>query len=212
MPTKTIKGNDTLITDNPKDLTVGEVQNMITDSTHRFVTDSQISQWNSTSVLVKMYNTLTNAQSDHANLNVGDVFETLGSVSVNDKLGSRYRVSSTDVDGLGIAIGSKFASWFYSKDIGVGQTPQDVTASRVISTTYTNTTGKPIEVKVYLNITSASTIAHLKVNGVNEDSMGASTWMPSSKITLSAIVPVGGTYSIGIETGSTSIIRWTELR
>jgi len=65
MPTKTLKGNDTLITDNPKDLTVSEVQTMITDSTHRFVTDSQISQWNSSSSLVDTFVELTDTPSTY---------------------------------------------------------------------------------------------------------------------------------------------------
>jgi len=65
MPTKTLKGNDTLITDNPKDLTVSEVQTMITDSTHRFVTDSQISQWNSSSSLVDTFVELTDTPNSY---------------------------------------------------------------------------------------------------------------------------------------------------
>jgi hypothetical protein len=112
MPTKTIKGNDTLITDDPKDLTVVEVQNMITDTTHRFVTDSQISQWNSTSALVKSYETVALMQADQANLPNGSVVETLGYTTVNDGLGRKYIITATDVNGLGITVGTRFASKF----------------------------------------------------------------------------------------------------
>ena len=56
-PTLTIKGNNTDLTANIKDLTVSEVQTMIQDSTHKFVTDVQIAQWNSTSAVIKFYNT-----------------------------------------------------------------------------------------------------------------------------------------------------------
>ena len=45
MPTMTIKGNDAVGNADPQDLTVPEVITMITDPTHRFVTDAQITQW-----------------------------------------------------------------------------------------------------------------------------------------------------------------------
>ena len=40
------------------------------------------------------------------------------------------------------------------KEIGVGQTWQDVTASRTRNVTYTNTTGKPIQVNISSDYTS----------------------------------------------------------
>ena len=49
MEAKTLKGNKEIITGNVQDLTVSEVQTMLSDSTHRFVTDSEKAQWNSAS-------------------------------------------------------------------------------------------------------------------------------------------------------------------
>ena len=51
--------------------------------------------------------------------------------------------------------------------VGVGQTLQNVTANRALGTTYTNTTGKPIEVTVICvnNIGGASNHFSLYVNG-----------------------------------------------
>lgn len=43
------------------------------------------------------------------------------------------------------------------KEIGVGQTWQDVTVSRVAGTTYTNSTGKPIMIAIQaINITTSA--------------------------------------------------------
>ena len=83
-------------------------------------------------------------------------------------------------------------------DIGVGQTWQNVTASRVLGTTYTNSTGKPIMVVIYGG--GASTF---NINGT----MMFTT--PSGSVYLSVIVPNESTYMLS--TGG-SFTRWVELR
>lgn len=143
MPTKTLKGNDTLITDNPKDLTVSEVQTLITDSTHRFVTDTQISQWNSTSSLVKSYETVALMQADQANLPNGSVVETLGYTTVNDGLGRKYIITATDVDGLGIVVGSYYASKYNGKVYNAELLNGENKATMFASPTFTGTPTAP---------------------------------------------------------------------
>lgn len=88
--------------------------------------------------------------------------------------------------------------------IGVGQTWQDVTASRESNTTYTNTTGKPIQYCVSFGYVGNGT-ASLKVGGVVVNSFTFS--LGGTGASLSAIVPAGSTYSAS---GAKS--RWTELR
>ena len=92
--------------------------------------------------------------------------------------------------------------------LGAGQTWQNMTGSRVSATTYTNSTGKPIQICITtgpgasqgLNITVAGLLV------VNQSSSaGASTFAAS----VSAIVPAGATYSATITGG---IGNWTELR
>ncbi len=92
--------------------------------------------------------------------------------------------------------------------LGIGQTWQDVTASRTNGATYTNTTGKPIIVYLAINGTS-TTACQLRVNGSNCDcgNTNDSDW----SLGLNAVVPTDGTYFLHF-TGSLSILKWAELR
>ncbi len=90
------------------------------------------------------------------------------------------------------------------KEIGVGQTWQDVTASRASGVTYTNTTGKPIVVNVSSNAGTGS--YNFFVNGVSI--VGITESSASNNAFMGIIVPNGATYS----TNYTSIFNWSELR
>lgn len=93
------------------------------------------------------------------------------------------------------------------KEIGVGQTWQDVTASRVLGTTYTNTTGKPIEINCF-NISSATASnATLTINGQVVASQGLTG--TNGYYFVSGICPNGGTYSLSANGTSQ---KWLELR
>jgi len=90
--------------------------------------------------------------------------------------------------------------------IGVGQTWQDVTASRNLGVTYTNTTGKPINVVVSASGNSA--VIDSIVSGVvlsRANSSGTGAWVYQS-----FIVPDGDTYQVS-QTGAT-LYKWGELR
>lgn len=90
--------------------------------------------------------------------------------------------------------------------VGVGQTWQNLTGSRAGSTTYTNSTGKPIMVCVTAAGTPAGVI--LIVDGVTviQSVMGGAT---SGNWSASVIVPNGQTYSATIYG---SLASWVELR
>ena len=95
---------------------------------------------------------------------------------------------------------------------GVGQTWQDVTASRALGTTYTNSTGKPIEVSISLPDTGGqSPTVTIDVGGVgiliNNYDLGTGV----SSFSHSFVVPVGATYRISVNI-SVSITTWAELR
>jgi hypothetical protein len=104
-------------------------------------------------------------------------------------------------------------SWAFAGGLGVGQTWQDVTASRVSGTTYTNSTGKPIQVNFQLVVSGLSSTYNkaVVVGGVTvySDTINGS-------IDCSVIVPNGVTYSfICTAIGGTSpsaSTRITELR
>ena len=89
---------------------------------------------------------------------------------------------------------------------GVGQTWQDVAASRAINTTYTNSTGKPIFIAI--GKTTQSSDMRLNVNGI-QVGYASGTNQDSQSKTLYAIVPAGATYGT---VGSSGFVFWSELR
>lgn len=89
--------------------------------------------------------------------------------------------------------------------VGVGQTWQDMHASRVSGTVYTNTTGKPIQ----LSLTSYQ--AGIRVY-INEVLISRTDSVVTDRIHVSAhgiTVPVGATYSVSL---SSTSFAWFELR
>lgn len=96
------------------------------------------------------------------------------------------------------------------QEIGYRQTWQDVTASRAVNTTYTNTTGRPIQVIVTAGVVGAlNTEKTLTINGI---SLGAWNHSGSTTLVYSSVtftVPHNSTYSIG---GTGEINKWIELR
>jgi hypothetical protein len=91
--------------------------------------------------------------------------------------------------------------------LGVGQTWQNVTASRAVGTTYTNTTGRPIVVSI-ATTAPAPVLSLLTVNGLTV------SWQQvgGERNTVSAVVPNGNTYVLGQIFGSLSAADWFELR
>ena len=97
--------------------------------------------------------------------------------------------------------------------LGYGQTWQDVAASRAVSTTYYNTTGKPILVSVCLiGSNSATTISQGFVNGVVvcRNGMTYASSGNASYPTLVWIVPTSSSYSV--TSTQTVLSMWSELR
>lgn len=92
--------------------------------------------------------------------------------------------------------------------LGVGQTSQDLTASRALGTTYTNSTGKPIFVSVRGVSPSGSTAGvELVIGGVTQPYSSIASSNPT--ITC-GIVPNGTTYSCNAN--GCTLGKWVELR
>jgi len=96
--------------------------------------------------------------------------------------------------------------------IGVGQSWQNLTSSRSLGVTYTNSTGKPIMVMVLCGSSTNTGIGFIiTVDGViaaEARTAGGSGFGPG----LSVIVPPGATYSSTINLYTGYLVRWTELR
>lgn len=86
--------------------------------------------------------------------------------------------------------------------LGVGQTWQDVTASRVFGTTYTNNTGRSIMVSIWQ---TSDTSPSLIVDGVIVASVDGSPG--SVGVQATAIVPPNSTYIV-----TAAVNGWAELR
>lgn len=96
--------------------------------------------------------------------------------------------------------------------LGVDQTWQNVTSSRANNTTYTNTTGRPIQVMVVAVYVADSNLRaySITINGAQHayyqmrSNITGNFGIPSS-----FIVPVSGTYSVSFYGGFST---WSELR
>lgn len=89
-----------------------------------------------------------------------------------------------------------------NESIGYGQSYSDVTASRALATTYTNTTGKPIAVIV---VTGSNTTS-VTIGGI---ALPATVAIANLKYVWSFIVPPSGTYRVD---SNNAIEKWVELR
>lgn len=107
----------------------------------------------------------------------------------------------------GVRVDSARVADYASNSIGYNQTWQNVTTSRALGTTYTNTTGKPIMVKVK-STNANSTEVTFTVNGVV-----LPRWVVNTPAAAYAndciIVPNGQTYSVAM---SPALTDWFELR
>lgn len=104
-----------------------------------------------------------------------------------------------------------------TRGLGLGQTWQNVTASRAINTTYTNSTTKPISIRVTISqaAVNSATVISLVVDGVTISTEQASGNAASGEtVVIQEIIPPGSTYRIPTPTGSAggTLSTWYELR
>jgi len=106
---------------------------------------------------------------------------------------------------------SNAATIAQSTDLGIGQSWQNVTGSRASGITYTNNTGKPIQVNVLIRDTNGTGFS-LIVGGVTIFSLNYDI-SPNGFYPISFIVPIGNTYKVtwAGDTGQ-QLVSWAELR
>ena len=96
--------------------------------------------------------------------------------------------------------------------LGVGQTWQDVTGSRLLGTSYVNTTGKPIQVLVTgRTITGAGGYMVVGVDSAYQNSC-YSYFLNTPVGVGPAIVPNGSSFAVYDGGGTSELIAWYELR
>lgn len=89
--------------------------------------------------------------------------------------------------------------------LGQNQTYQDVTASRVVNTDYTNTTGRPIFVSV--NAGGAQRSLALIVDGITVSASGVDGSLSNNGNDVQGIIPPGSIYRV-----NNTFSTWIELR
>ena len=156
---------------------------------------------------------------NNSTLQLGQLVGTGGTVSLYTAAAERMRIGSAGQLGIGGATygtsgqvltsggASAAPSWASSQSIGIGQTWQNVGASRARNTDYVNSTGRPILVNVSYTQTSSTNSAVL-VDGITVAS-GSQNSVATGQL-LSAIVPNGSTYRANL--GTNGFGFWAELR
>lgn len=107
---------------------------------------------------------------------------------------------------------SNGTSWVSSaqSSVGVGQSWQNMTSSRSIGTSYTNSTGKPISVSISFNCANSSG-AELVVDGVVVAVSAIAIY--TAQVFLTAIIPNGSSYIVNhLNGGGYTVATWSELR
>jgi uncharacterized protein (DUF2147 family) len=94
--------------------------------------------------------------------------------------------------------------------LGVNQTWTDVSGSRTAGTTYTNSTGKPIQVIASFQSSSQTNFTTGTINGLTV--YGSVTTSSGHWGTISYIVPNGNTYSATMNGSPVTATNWLELR
>ena len=94
-----------------------------------------------------------------------------------------------------------------SVSFGVGQIWQDVTSSRNLESTYSNGTGKPIQVAITIAGQNNFSPSVLFVNGLEIVRVSNSTQYGQDK-NICIVIPSGSTYRLS----GSAFSRWSELR
>ena len=118
------------------------------------------------------------------------------SITLYDEDGSPVVVSGEDMKGLG--------------GMGVGQTWQDMTASRAYNTVYTNNTSRPIMISMNSTLTITDQ-ALLVIGGVTVSYSRNGDITGTIYGNILGIVPVGATYEVQ-KVNTPTIFQWAELR
>lgn len=138
-------------------------------------------------------------------------FHRPGAYAINFGLGTdnQLRTGGWSRGGNYVILDSGNYTSYISSPLGVGQSWQNVVGSRAIGTTYTNSTGRSIQISIAVQLGPNAT-GYLVIGG-NQVNRGSNPFGDRSiNVTqFFAIIPNGVTYAV---TGFNGITFWWELR
>ena len=133
-------------------------------------------------------------------------FRVVGYVESTQATAGAWATAPSTIQGMGGQALTAFGS------LGYGQTWQDVTASRVIGTTYYNTSNRPVVIRAAIS-PSASVPTGVKIT-INGNVFNESTTQDVTGLTtgVDMVVPPLASYVVNVTGGAATLQKWTELR
>lgn len=131
-------------------------------------------------------------------------FRVVGFIDITEATAGAWATAPTTVQGAG---GNAAAAMM---SLGYGQTYQDVSASRAFTTTYYNTTGRPIALSVWAT-QNGNGYVEMLVNGVVV-AAGEQGYVSSARVAVAGIIPPGASYSVQVTGAVGTLAKWFEMR
>jgi hypothetical protein len=132
----------------------------------------------------------------------GVAYRVVGYIESTQATAGTWATTPSTIQGQGGQALSAMSSF------GYGQTWQNVTASRVVGTTYYNTTGKPIQVAI-LSTSTTNSRFQFSINGTLVWDQFSST-IYGDNVSCNFVIPAGNNYSLAVPNGA--VQYWMELR
>lgn len=195
-----------------------DYQTPATGFTYTFAAGTQTLVMNPAATLATGTITMPAAPSDGMTITISSSKE-ITALTLNGNTGQTILNAATSMpagSSASYVYRSANTSWFplqsvpslANTPIGVGQTWTDVTASRAAGTTYTNTTGRPIQLAIAITVTTNTTV-NFQINGVLLLQAGGTGATANMYNAIQVVVPNGATYLLP---AGLTLTKWSELR
>lgn len=136
-----------------------------------------------------------------------EVITDANNIIVNQAHANKYTTKNVAAQTGDAGVTVKLLAKWYNAPVSLGQGWVNVTSNRVLGTTYSNNTKRPIEVSFSGYNSTTGQNATLLTNGVNNK---ISWSVANNWASVGGIIPSGDTYSVTLTSASNSI--WNELR